>query len=642
MSTLVHFIDTLLLRLVWTTAQATVLIGVLWLLARPMQRMSPAMRCMLWWLVAAQLLLGITISKPVELPWLPASTHAAATVTHERIEQTNSALGSDASTVQVTTGGYEPRAASETTPPAWSWTQGIVAIWLLGVLLQGVFAIRQWRESQILVRQSQPLRDATLQLLCAEQAHILGLRHIPHLRTSDAIVSPQVTGLWRPLVLLPAGQTLSSEELSMALGHELAHLRRGDLWLGWVPAIAHRLFFFHPLVSWAMREYAVYREAACDAQVLERNDTAPQSYGHLLLRLGVAHPVHAGLAGASSTFQSLKRRLLLLQQSANDTTPRAPGWLLVAAIAAIGIFPYRVTAMHAVMITDHDTAQTASDISVPVTPATPATPATPLTPPTPPTPPTPETPPTPVTPLTPATPATPPTPPIPPTPPTAADLGFHAHNIDIDTEPHASRGIALFDGDTVIINGSDSDVSDVKRLLKTNQPLLWFRRDGKSYVVHDQALIHRAKEAYAPIGAMAQAQGELAGKQGAVAGEEGGLAARQGALASREAELQGRRASLESQRIATQVDRSSEEAAGQLASLKGQLAGLDAEAAEITREHMEIDREAADLDKRSADLSRRQADMSKQQVSANREAEQRLDQLLDEAVAKGQAERINR
>ncbi len=97
------------------------------------------------------------------------------------------------------------------------------------------------------------------------------LRRCPALRRSDVIVSPQVTGLWRPVVLLPAEHTLDAHECAMALAHELAHLRRGDLWLGWIPALAQRAFFFHPLARWAMREYAsiAKRPAMC------RYSTAP-------------------------------------------------------------------------------------------------------------------------------------------------------------------------------------------------------------------------------------------------------------------------------------------------------------------------------------------------------------------------------
>lgn len=604
MDTLLHIVDTLFVRLVWAAAQATVLIGALWLLGRCMPRLSPAIRCMLWWLVAAQLVLGMTISTPVQLHWLPPSNAVATVITQQAMPTTASDTAATAAAMASTAYGDTGASASL---PTWSWPRSIVALWLLGVLLHGLFAIRQWRENRALVRDSKPLRDAALPLLCAEQAHALGLRQIPHLRMSDAIVSPQVTGWWRPLVLLPAQHTLSSEELSMALAHELAHLRRGDLWLGWVPAIAQRLFFFHPLVAWAMREYAVYREAACDAQVVQRQHAAPQSYGHLLLRLGVAHPPHAGLAGASSTFQNLKRRLLLLQQSVNDATPRTHGWVLVALIALVGILPYRVTA------TSADQAVAAADIPVP--PAPPAPPAAPAPA------------------AIPAIPARP----APPAPPSGYASHFDGRTY-IDTHTNAARGIALFDDGTIMISGSDADLAEASRLRTTHSPLLWFRRGNKAYVVHDEDLIREAKDAYQPISELAQAQGELAGKQGGLAGQQGGIAARQGALASREAEIAGRRASIEAQRAALQAAPDAAEEAG----LNGQLEGIAAEEAEIQRENKELDRDAAELSRQAAELSKHEAAMSARQAAASQRAEQQLDKVLDKALAKGLAEPATR
>ena len=152
----------------------------------------------------------------------------------------------------------------------------------------------------------------------AEICARLGLRRAPDLRGSGEVRTPQVTGLAQPVVLIPrAGfERLTPAEVSMMLCHELVHLRRKDLWLGWVPALAHRIFFFHPLAALAVREYAIAREAACDAEVLRILGSAPQAYGRLLLRWGVA-PRETGLAaaGASPSLQTLKRRLQMLQSS---------------------------------------------------------------------------------------------------------------------------------------------------------------------------------------------------------------------------------------------------------------------------------------------------------------------------------------
>ena len=60
---------------------------------------------------------------------------------------------------------------------------------------------------------------------------------------------------------------MSADDLDMALTHELIHLQRRDLWWGLLPAVSQHLFFFHPLVHVAAREYALAREEACDGAV---------------------------------------------------------------------------------------------------------------------------------------------------------------------------------------------------------------------------------------------------------------------------------------------------------------------------------------------------------------------------------------
>lgn len=623
--------DTLLPRLAWSSAQATLLIGVLWLVTRCVPRLSPAVRCMLWWLVGAQLLLGMAIATPLQLRWLKpveaVSVQAPRTIVVPLSD-------SDVAMPIAHTSSLAPQA------PAWTWSEAVVLLWLAVVLLQVIDATRHWLQNRALVRHAQPAASDALRALCAQSARALGMRHPPALRISAAIVSPQVSGLWRPVVLLPAEQTLSPDELAMAIAHELAHVHRRDLWLGWVPAIAQRLFFFHPLVRWAMREYAIYREAACDAQVLHRHHAAPQHYGHLLVRLGVVDPMHASLAGASSTFLHLKRRLIMLQQSVNDTTPRLPSWLLVAAIALIGVLPYRVTASSAPQQSD-----TAANVPVmpetPPTPPTPPTPATPETPATPATPPAPAIPPAPAAPPTPAAPATPPMPPAPaaPPPPPPPALGYsapfmHFHTRDTDM----GRGVFLYDGNVLLFDVSARDQADVKRMGKADKPTLWFRRGDRTYISHDTDLIRRARDAYAPISDIARAQSDMAAKASEMAAQESAIAARQGALASREAAMASQRANIDAQRAALQSIASQQNATREEV-LKGQAEGMKIAQAELQREQGALQRAAQTLAKQQAEQATRGADAS---AARSAEAAQHLDKVLDEAVSSGLAKPVNR
>jgi len=616
MSALDRVADILLTRLVWTSIQAALLIGIVYLLGRLWPRLSAAMRCMLWWLVGAQLLLGLLWHAPLELPLLsPAPLEAAAPATP------SVAFFAAATTADAALPSVAPPAT-----PTLSWRSGIALAWLAVVLLQALLALRQWRQARRVLVASQPLRDATLHALCARQAQRLGLRRCPRLRVSDAIVSPQVTGLWRPIVLLPAGHALSADEAAMALAHELAHLRRGDLWLAWVPALAQCLYCFHPLVRWAMREYALNRESACDAQVIQQDCTAPQDYGRLLLRLGVAQPMHAGLAGASPSFHNLKRRLTMLQQTVNPPPSRLRGWLLVAAIALVGVLPYRVT--------------TAGANSTPATQASTQASLLPPPPPPPPAPPAAALPALPAAPAAPAPPAPPPAPPLPPAPPhDASGLRVHYANVAIHTD--AGEGFALLDGDAAIVNGSDVDLAAAKRLQRDGKPTIWFRRGDKAWLIDDPAYVQRAKAAYAPVDALARQQGELGGKQGALGGKQGALGAQQGALGARQGQLAGQRAMLAGRQALLAAQSGQREHAAEIqasrAKLEASAQELDRQQAKLSQQQQELGRQQAELGKQQEALGAQQEALGKRQQEASSQASQQIRKLLDEAIAKGVA-----
>jgi bla regulator protein blaR1 len=320
-----------LIRLAWTSAQAALLVGLVALLIRLVPRLSAASRCLLWWLVGLQLMVGLACQLPVELRLLSP-------------EKPTMIAGAHLATAHPADVALSMAFPSTPMTTAFPWSAALMALWLAALAVQLVLAGVQWWQVRGVVRDSRPVDDHRLQALCDARARRLGLRRPPVLRVADGILSPHVVGLWRPTVVLPTAETLSSTELELALDHELAHLRRGDLWLGWVPALAQRLFFFHPLVRWAMREYALSREEACDVEVLNRNDADPAIYGRLLLRLGVQPAVCSGLATASPTFKNLKRRLIMLHKHASEPRQGAFGWIIVGAIALAGVVPYRVTA----------------------------------------------------------------------------------------------------------------------------------------------------------------------------------------------------------------------------------------------------------------------------------------------------------
>ncbi|WP_426661647.1 M56 family metallopeptidase [Rhodanobacter aciditrophus] len=647
MTTLDHLASVLLERLAWTSLQAALLVAAVALLIRVLPRLSAAARCALWWLVGLQVVLGLCWQAPIRLPLLaPPPAVAEAPVAAVRIRADGGAAAIDqAAAVRPPAGQAAVPALASTqrdAAPGWLSTHGcavLAAAWLLLLLAQLPVLIREYRNGRRQRRDARATTDAALLMRCARQARTLGLRRAPAVLASPAIASPQVSGGWRPVVLWPAHDALSADEAALALAHELAHLRRGDLLLGWVPALAARLFFFHPLLRWAMREYALNREAACDALAVEQQCVAPQDYGRLLLRLGVAPPMHAALAGASPTFHNLKRRLTMLQQT-TTAMPRVRGWLLVALVALIGVLPYRVVAY------GHAAAAAASSTALPPPPPAPPAPPAVMS----------AAPPAPPPPGMAPPPPPPPAPPSPPAPP--LDYGHAAHHVFISTRENSDHGFALIDGDSVTIDGSDGDARAVQQLRKQGQPLLWFRRGDRSWAIRDREYIKRAEAIYAPVKALARQQGELGGQQGVLGARQGELGARQGALGGRQGQFDARVAALAEQqaRIASRIammDGQSAAGGSSQAGAEGRKA-LAAESAKIDAERQSMRAQQAAFEKQQAELGEQQAALGRQQEALGRQqqalgeqqrvasanANRQMDQLLTEALAKGIAQPV--
>src|SRR5262249_40361692 len=147
-----------------------------------------------------------------------------------------------------------------------SWRSWLVLAWLGGVgWLTGRLLVQRRRLGRLL-RRSAAATEPRLLALVDQAAGQLGLRRPPAVLVTDHEDSPLVCGLFRPGLVLARGllAALDAGQWRQVLLHELAHLRRRDLWWGWVPEIARLLYFFHPVAHWACARIRLERELACD------------------------------------------------------------------------------------------------------------------------------------------------------------------------------------------------------------------------------------------------------------------------------------------------------------------------------------------------------------------------------------------
>ncbi|HEY2464531.1 MAG TPA: M56 family metallopeptidase [Steroidobacteraceae bacterium] len=107
---------------------------------------------------------------------------------------------------------------------------------------------------------------------------------------SEEIVAPMLLGALRPRVILPIDfeARYTAAERALMLAHERAHLARGDILVNAFAAGWLCLWWFNPLVYWAMASLREDQELACDAKVLHRSGTSPRCYAHALLKTQLA------------------------------------------------------------------------------------------------------------------------------------------------------------------------------------------------------------------------------------------------------------------------------------------------------------------------------------------------------------------
>ncbi len=159
-----------------------------------------------------------------------------------------------------------------------------------------------WGRTFGLARRAQPaeIPDGSLDVVArCREAFAAGIVDRVEILDSPDLASPVTLGAFRPVILLPPGffATASADEVTTALGHEMAHVRHRDYAVNLLCELSLLPVAFHPAVRLVRRRLAETRELACDEAVLETL-LRPRAYARSLLSLAAAA---AGLPRPSIT-----------------------------------------------------------------------------------------------------------------------------------------------------------------------------------------------------------------------------------------------------------------------------------------------------------------------------------------------------
>ncbi|QIK96422.1 hypothetical protein G7076_08190 [Sphingomonas sp. HDW15A] len=207
------------------------------------------------------------------------------------------------------------------------WTTLAVAVWLAGAAALLV------RGTTIYLRQRQAVIGDSVQL-----ARLDGIRIV----RSAAVRGPMAFGVLDRVIALPLDfeGRYDAHQRRLALDHELAHHKSGDLVANHFAFVLLCLQWFNPL-AWA--SHAAFRfdqEAACDARVLDKaNGHDRAAYGQTIAMAASGRALL--FAGALDRPSTLQRRLHSMLSSPNSKR-RFTGKALIA-VTAIAVLPLTAT-----------------------------------------------------------------------------------------------------------------------------------------------------------------------------------------------------------------------------------------------------------------------------------------------------------
>jgi uncharacterized protein (TIGR03435 family) len=195
---------------------------------------------------------------------------------------------------QITAPFPEPIELTASPRKQFNWMPWILAVWVCGTLAFGLLRLRDWRRIRSLIRTSE-----------------LSTLPLPiDVRSTRGVLEPGIAGLWKPVLLLPAGieQLLTPQQLDAVIAHELCHVRRNDNLLASIHMLVEAIFWFHPLVWWVGARLVEERERACDEAVLIQGKD-PGDYAEAILNVCKRYVESPMLCVSGVTGADLKKRI---------------------------------------------------------------------------------------------------------------------------------------------------------------------------------------------------------------------------------------------------------------------------------------------------------------------------------------------
>ena len=504
------------------------------------------------------------------------------------------------------------------------------------------------------------------------------------LRSSSRVASPVNIGSG---IILPADYAdWDEEKLRVVLAHERSHIRQGDFYLQLLAGLYASLFWFSPLGWWLKRKLNELSEAISDRAGLEEA-ASRSSYAQLLLEFAaLPRPTLTGVAMARTSHltQRIER---LLNESSFRQAFAAGGRRALLAVALVPVALFTATALvrveasatpsvvaePSVQVAGQSTPEqvtqptpAAAADAVPAPPSPSPSPAAMPAPPPPPAAPG-DAGPAPMAPM----PPDPATGAMPPMPPIHVRIPHDEIRVHIDSEVRAEMAAARaearafrgmhfsYDGEPYALVGdpgsksrfngdwdgdSDRNAEIEKARKVAHGHFLWFRHEGKSYIVDDPTIVSQIEAMNKPMDELSEQMRAL-GKQMRDLGHEQRELGKQMRdvsvptpdLSKQMAELNAAVASLQSKQGGTISQKDLGDLQRQIGRIQGELGSLQGK---IVSQQMHIDGGMGKFGEQQGKLGGQMGELGGKMGKIAHENHEKVNSIIDESLKNGKAKPV--
>lgn len=190
----------------------------------------------------------------------------------------------------------------------------LCVLWCIGIFLMLIQLVQSIYRFYIIKKSALPLQNPAVRRLYQNCLAEMQIKRPVPIYSTAFLSSPFLVGFIQPRIYLPIHliSDYNAADMRYILLHELGHYKYKDALANYFMNAVCILYWFHPLVWYALKEMQNDREIACDTNVLKQiSAEAYTDYGNTLINFAekvscTSFPFAAGISGS---MKQMKKRV---------------------------------------------------------------------------------------------------------------------------------------------------------------------------------------------------------------------------------------------------------------------------------------------------------------------------------------------